>query len=119
MRSVSDSRVQARLLPMQAPSTGHVYTGDEQRCNGNRATRQSGNKNAGTSENRTRENKGIFHQSKQTFQPKSSSFSTNQNVRGSPTSNWIKFVKLKLDLILYTLDQDHQGLGNIKDFWTT
>jgi hypothetical protein len=26
---------------------------------------------------------------------------------------------LKLDLILYTLDQDHQGLGNIKGFWTT
>jgi hypothetical protein len=41
-------------------------------------------------------------------------FSTNQSVRGSPTSNWIKFVKLKLDLILYTLDQDHQGLGNIR-----
>jgi hypothetical protein len=31
MRSVSDSRVQARLLLMQAPSTEHVYTGDEQR----------------------------------------------------------------------------------------
>jgi hypothetical protein len=31
MRSVSDSRVQARLLLMQAPLTEHVYTGDEQR----------------------------------------------------------------------------------------
>ncbi len=31
MRSVSDSRVQARLLLLQAPLTEHVYTGDEQR----------------------------------------------------------------------------------------